>query len=87
MTHVRSSAARDNFSETMNRVAYGGERLVLERRGKRLAALVPIEDLDLLERLEDEADYKAALRIEREARKRKEHPLGLEDVKRHLGLR
>jgi len=39
-----------------NSVAYGGQRVVVERRGKNLFAIVPIEDYDLLKRLEDEAD-------------------------------
>ena len=41
-------------------MAYTGERIVLERRGKRIAAIVPIDEMEFLERLEDEADIKAA---------------------------
>jgi len=41
-------------------VAYGKDRVVLERRGKPLAALVPVEDLELLEELEDRLDLEAA---------------------------
>jgi len=51
---------RDNLADTLNRVAYSGERIVLERRGKGVAALVSMDDLKLLERIEDEADIKAA---------------------------
>jgi prevent-host-death family protein len=32
--------ARESFSELVNRVAFGGERYVVERRGKPLAVLV-----------------------------------------------
>ena len=32
--------ARDSLSEVLNRVAYGGERYVIERRGKPLAAMI-----------------------------------------------
>jgi prevent-host-death family protein len=32
--------ARDGFSELVNRVAFGGERYVVEHRGKPLAALI-----------------------------------------------
>ena len=40
-------------------MAYGGERVVLTRHGRRVAAVVPIEDLELLEQLEDAADLDA----------------------------
>lgn len=32
--------ARDDFSEMINRVAYGGERYVVERRGKPLVTVI-----------------------------------------------
>lgn len=51
---------RNNLADAINRVAYGRERIVLERRGKKVAALVPIEDVELLEELEDQADIRAA---------------------------
>ena len=51
---------RYNLADAINRVAYAGERIVLERRGKRVAALVSVDDLVLLEELENQADIKAA---------------------------
>ena len=63
---VRASIARDSFADTLNRVAYRGERIVLERYGKPVAALVSLDDLDLLERLEDEADVQAVAKARRE---------------------
>ena len=44
----------------INRVAYGGERIILERRSKPVLALVSMEDLELINALEDRADVKAA---------------------------
>ncbi len=61
MTQLRASKARENFSDTINRVAYRGERIVLERSGKRVVALVPVADLELLEELEDLRAARAAL--------------------------
>lgn len=52
MAHLPASKARDGFADTINRVAYGKERVVLRRRGKEVAAVVPIDDLRLLEKLE-----------------------------------
>ncbi|MGH6900810.1 MAG: type II toxin-antitoxin system Phd/YefM family antitoxin [Burkholderiales bacterium] len=53
---LSTTAARDSFAEVVNRAAYGKERVVLTRRGKPLVAVVPIEDVALLEGLEDERD-------------------------------
>ena len=47
---------RDSFSDVVSRAAYGKERVVLTRHGKPVAAVVPLEDLEALERLEDELD-------------------------------
>ena len=51
MTTVTSEQVRDQLGEIINRVAYGHERMIVTRRGKRIAALVPIEDMDLLEQM------------------------------------
>jgi prevent-host-death family protein len=56
MNRVNVMAARKAFSETINRVAFGKERIVLERRGKDVAALVSVEDLKLFEKLLDELE-------------------------------
>jgi antitoxin (DNA-binding transcriptional repressor) of toxin-antitoxin stability system len=53
MDHVSVSDLRTQLSTTVNRVAFGKERVVLQRQGKDLVALVPLQDLELLERLED----------------------------------
>ena len=60
MATLSTVKAREGFSETVNRSAYGKERIILTRRGKGIAAVVPIEDLELLERLEDEIDIREA---------------------------
>jgi prevent-host-death family protein len=40
-----------DISELVNRVAYGGERIVLTSRGKPKAVLVSVQDFELLEQL------------------------------------
>jgi prevent-host-death family protein len=57
---ISISEIRDNLADALNRVAYGGERVVLQRRKKGVAALVSMQDLALLEELETQADIKAA---------------------------
>jgi prevent-host-death family protein len=41
--------ARADFAELVNRVVYGGERIVVTRHGKPIVALVPAADLERLE--------------------------------------
>lgn len=60
MDTLSTAEARDQFSDVINRAAYGKERVVLTRRGKALVAVVPIEDLELLRDLEDYYDAKDA---------------------------
>lgn len=50
---IRATEAKAHLSALMARAGYGGERFVIERRGKPLAALVGVGDL---ERLEDERE-------------------------------
>ena len=52
--------ARDRLSELVNQVAYGKERVTITRRGKALAVLVPIEDMELLQALENKIDLEEA---------------------------
>lgn len=54
--------ARDDFSDLINRVAYGKERIILTRRNQQLAAVVPVEDVQLIEELEDRIDLEEARR-------------------------
>jgi prevent-host-death family protein len=84
MSHITASKVRKDFSDTVNRVAYGRERVVLQRRGKEIAAVVPIEDLKLLEALEDRmdlADARAAL-----TETKKKGAKSLQAVMKELGL-
>ena len=57
---LTASEARQNFSDILSRAEYRGERVIVHRGKKAVAAVVPIEDLELLERLEDEIDVAAA---------------------------
>ena len=73
---------RNSFGDYLNRAQYQGERIVIERRGKPVAALIPMEDIELLEHLENEADLKAA----RKAMKEK-GGVPLRDIKKRLGMK
>jgi prevent-host-death family protein len=85
MAHLPASEARDKFSDTLNRAAYGGERIVLQRRGKNIAALIPMEDYELFLRLvrerEDRDDSEALQRAKQES-----GSISWEEIKREAGL-
>lgn len=48
--------ARAELADLINRVVYGGERVVVTRHGKPLVALVSAADLERLEQLPESAD-------------------------------
>ena len=60
MVKVEATKARNEFSELLNQVRYRSDRVLIERRGKDVAALISVEDLRLLEMLEDQIDIDAA---------------------------
>lgn len=60
MTRISISSAREELADALNRVAYGGERIMIHRRGKNVAGLVSVDDVKFLQRLEDAYDMKEA---------------------------
>lgn len=89
MRKMNISEARKDFAETVNQVAYGHERVVVERRGKNLVAIIPYEDLTLLEKLIEEAEDRIDIE---EARRILSDPaetanaVPLAEVRKKLGL-
>ena len=83
---VTAANARDNLSELINRAAFGKERVVLTRRGKALAVLVPVEDMRRLEALEDQEDAAEANRRLKAWRKIGRKGVPLETVAKEYGI-
>lgn len=54
-TRIETHEAQEHFSEYLDRTASRGERILVERCGRPLAALVSVEDLIRLESLEQSA--------------------------------
>jgi len=50
---VSTAEARKNLAEIVNKVAYGKEPVVLTRRGVEIAALISMEELEVLQLIED----------------------------------
>jgi len=86
MIEISTAEARDQFSEIVNKAAYGKERMIVTRRGKALAALIPIEDLRILEEMEDRKDVEDANRILAEAEAKNEKPVSYLKARKELGL-
>jgi prevent-host-death family protein len=84
MATLSTVLARNEFSTVINRAAFGKERVILARRGKPIAAVVPMEDLELLRALEDRADLADAIAAEREASEK--GTTSLADLKHDLAL-
>ncbi|MFJ8157484.1 type II toxin-antitoxin system Phd/YefM family antitoxin [Streptomyces sp. NPDC094468] len=55
--------ARAELADLINRVVYGGERVVVTRHGKPLVALVSAADLERLEGLPEAAESQVASAI------------------------
>jgi antitoxin Phd len=83
MKRLNTSTARDELAELLNQVAYAGERFILHRRGKNVAAIVSMEDLELLQALEDKLDNEAADAAMREPG----DSIPWDQVKTELGLK
>jgi prevent-host-death family protein len=81
---ITTGKAREQLSNVINRAAFGKERIVLTRRGKEIAAVVPIEDVKLLEELEDRIDLEEARAALAEAKSKGTIPW--EKIKADLGL-
>jgi prevent-host-death family protein len=81
MSKITAVDARQQFADIVNRSAYAKERIVLTRRGKDLVAVVPIEDLKLLEEIEDRIDLDSARKALKES-----GSVPWEKVKAELGL-
>ena len=80
LNKITTADARQKFSDIINRVAFGDDSFVLTRRGKPIAALVSIKELELLQELEDKLDIKDAWTAKSEPG----DPIAWEELKKEL---
>ena len=81
-TKVSTADARKNFADIVNKVTYGKEPIVLTRRGQDVAALVSIEELELLQQIEDHIDIEDAWQAKNEPGE----PIPWSELKKELDL-
>ena len=86
MSRISVSEAREDLSETLNRVAYGRERVVLHRHGKDVAAVVSMEDLVLFERLLEEYETRLDVKEADKALAESSDRVRYELIRKELGL-
>jgi prevent-host-death family protein len=67
MTHRTTDEAAQRFRDLVQQVAAATERIVLTDDGQELAAVVPIEDVRLLQDMEDRLDVAEELAAVAEA--------------------
>ena len=87
MIHLPVSEFKNEIAETLNRVVYAGEHVLLQRHGKDVAAIVSIKELEVLqkiEEMEDEIDLKEALKALKDIKSGKDKVVAWNDVKKEF---
>ncbi len=83
MATVTAAQLKNVIGEVLNQVQFRHERVMLTRKGQPAAAIIPIEDLRLLEQLEDRLDVEE---IERILADESDEWVSLEQAEKELGL-
>jgi prevent-host-death family protein len=82
MAEVTATDARDQFGELVNRASYAHEATWVTRRGRRVAAIVPVDVLEAWEAAENAED----VRLFDESMADPGDSIPWEQVKAELGL-
>ncbi len=86
MTRLSVVELRQSLAQILNRAEYRGERIIIHRRGRDAAALIPLEDLRLLERLIEDAEDRLDIEAARAALAESDDRIPYSSVRRRLGL-
>ncbi len=84
MVEISFAEASEQFSEMFDRAADDKERIVVTRQGKRVVAIVPIEDMEAMEEIEDRIDLEEAAKARAEAKEK--GTISLAEMKAKHGL-
>lgn len=82
MTRMTTDTARKDFAGTIKRVSRQHERIVLRHHGKDVMAMVPMNDLKLIEKIEDRLDIEGARKALAEMKASGEKPIPYEEYRR-----
>jgi prevent-host-death family protein len=86
MHEVSTTDLRCRIGHTVSRAEFARERTIIRRRGKPVAAIVPFEDLETLEALEEQLIDEGLVDEARERRAAGRPGISLEELKARLGL-
>jgi len=87
MPNIPATIEECHISDAIERVSSESERLVVVREGKRIAAVVSLEDLEMLEELDDILDQADIPEIEAARKEAQEKgTLPLAEFMARLGL-
>ncbi len=84
MVEISFAEAQKQFSKMFDRAADDKERIIVTRQGKRVVAIVPIEDVEAIEAIEDRIDLEEAAKARAEAKEK--GTISWETLKAELGL-
>ena len=73
--------ARENFAELIDRAALSAERIVITRHGEPMAALISLEDLELVEEIERRLERKQRRRAAAPSRRPSDAPATAEQMR------
>lgn len=82
-TYINTVDAKEEFSELVHRVSHNKERIILMRRGKEVAVIIPLEDFHHIQQFESKNDLKEAVEALQEARTL--GTMSLDDLKGEIG--
>ena len=86
MARTMTAKATQPLGATLDRVTRERERVIVRRRGKDVAALVPLEDLAALEAMEDRLDARDFRAAKRQWERGGQKTVSWDKLKAELGL-
>ncbi len=84
MNAIAITQVRNDLSNVVNRAFYINERTIIAKKGKNVAAVISMEDLEFLKNLEEAEDMVLAEMAD-EAMKEPGENISLKEMKKHFG--
>ncbi|MDX1386739.1 MAG: hypothetical protein R3257_04055, partial [bacterium] len=86
LERIKSSDLRDNLKEVLNRVGYAKERIIIQRSFKDEVGIVPVEYLDLMEKLIEKIEDYIDIKDAKEALGARKKSIPLDEARKLLNL-
>ena len=67
MTTITAQKARTTFADVLAKTDYAKERFVITKHGRPAAALIPIEEYELLQQVLEKVEYNADVKAGKDA--------------------